>query len=291
MATRGETSRQGGKAAHRAAHAAHAREALREHWDRLHASDREPWPDERLIARFAKRHHGFGSAVESSGGPEALAQALQDAWGAFHAGEFQAAIEAGSGLGALGATIANKAAAVHTLNAKHTGTRELDLLDAAVKRGEAAVAVLPDYANAHYTLALALGRYSQGISILKALAAGIATRVRTHLEPTLSLEPRHAEAHVALGLYHAEIINKLGGLAASLTYGASSDAALEHFQKALKLAPHSPIVHIEYANGLMLLDADRHREEARALYAKAAAGEPADAMERLDIGRARKGID
>ena len=59
-------------------------------------------------------------------------------------------------------------------------------------------------------LALALGRHSQRISIVKALADGVATRVRTHLDTTLRLEPRHAEAHIALGLYHAEIVAKIG---------------------------------------------------------------------------------
>jgi len=260
-------------------------------WKRLHVTDREPWPDERLITGLAKQHRSFATWLEGADGAAAVARGVQGAWEKFHAGEFAAAIKAGIELGALGATVANKAAAVHSLYAKKGSPRELELLDEAVKRGEQAVAVLPDYANAHYTLALVLGRYSQGISILKALAAGIATRVRTHLERTLELEPQHAEAHVALGLYHAEIIAKLGKLAASLTYGASSDTALDHFRRATRLAPESAIIHIEHANGLMLLDADRYHEKARVLYAAAASFEPADEMERLDIERAKRGID
>ena len=48
---------------------------------------------------------------------------------------------------------------------------------AAVRQAQTdAVAQAPDYANAHYMLALALGRHSQRISILRALADGIATR-------------------------------------------------------------------------------------------------------------------
>jgi tetratricopeptide (TPR) repeat protein len=259
-------------------------------WKRLHVTDREPWPDARFIAGLAAEHRAFATWVESSEGAAAVARRLQGAWEKFHSGEFEAAIKAGTELGALGATVSNKAAAVHSLYSKRGGSHELDLLDAAVKRGEQAVTVLPDYANAHYTLALALGRYSQGISIIKALAAGIAGRVRTHLERTLELEPQHAEAHVALGLYHAEIINKLGALAAGLTYGVSGDAALDHFQRAAKLAPESPIIHIEHANGLLLLDANRNRERARELYAEAADFEPADAMERLDVERAGRGL-
>lgn len=290
MATRTTGSKHSGKAGPR--HLPETRDdSLQGRWKRLHITDREPWPDERLIAGLAKQHRSFATWLESADDAAAVARGLQAAWEKFHAGEFAAAIKAGSGLGALGATVANKAAAVHSLYAKKGSPHELELLDEAVKRGEQAVVVLPDYANAHYTLALALGRYSQGISILKALASGIASRVRTHLERTLELEPQHAEAHVALGLYHAEIINKLGGLAASLTYGASSDTALDHFRRATRLAPESAIIQIEHANGLMLLNADRYHDKARSLYAEAASFEPADEMERLDIARAKRGID
>ena len=84
---------------------------------------------------------------------------------------------------------------------------------------------------------------------------------------------------------------QLGGLAASLTYGASQEEALEHFKRALKLAPQSPIVHIEYANGLLLLDPAAGRERAEQLYAAAAALKPHDGMELLDVERAQRGLD
>lgn len=290
MATRSPGSKKSGNAERRGP-ARQAEAGLHERWERLHVTDREPWPDERLIGRWAKQHRAFASWLESAGGPAAVGQGLQGAWQKFHAGDFQGAIDMGSDLGALGATVANKAAAVHSLNSKRGGPHELELLDSAVKRGETAVSVLPDYANAHYTLALALGRYSQGISILKALASGLATRMRTHLERTLELEPQHAEAHVAFGLYHAEIVNKLGSLVAGLTYGASADAALNHLRRAAKLAPGSPIIHIEHANGLLLLDEGRYREQAEELYAEAADFEPLDEMERLDVERARRHIN
>jgi tetratricopeptide (TPR) repeat protein len=263
---------------------------LREHWGRLHHTDREPWPDARAIGKLAKAHPLLASPIEANGGASAVAEALQDAWRAFHSGAFARAIRGGEELGALGAAVANKAAAVESLYSKRNATQLLQGLESAIARGEQAVAQLPDHPNTHYTLALVLGRYSQRISILKALAAGLASRVREHLERTLSLEPRHAEAHIALGLYHAEIIGKLGSLAASLTYGATAGAAREHFRQALALAPSSPIVRMEYAHGLLLLDGKAHLREAQELYAQAAACDPADEMERLDVARAKRGL-
>jgi tetratricopeptide (TPR) repeat protein len=263
---------------------------LHERWSRLHQTDREPWPDARVLGRLAKASAGLTATIAAQGGAGAAAQALQDAWRAFHCGAFPDAVSLGGRLGALGAAVANKAVAVDSLYSKRSAAQLLKALESAISRGEQAVAELPDHANTHYTLALVIGRYSQRISILKALADGLAGRVREHLERTLAIEPRHAEAHLALGLFHAEIIGKLGSLAASLTYGATASAALDHFRRALALAPDSPIIRMEYANGLLLLDGARHRPQAQELYAQAAACEPADAMERLDAARARRGL-
>lgn len=259
-------------------------------WDKLHRGDREPWPDAKSIAGLAGRNPSLAGWLERQGGAAAVAQGLQSAWREFHAGRFQKAITLGSALGGIGAVIANKAAAIYSLTARRGTSKRGELLLAAIERGEASVEELPEYANAHYMLSLVLGRYSQDISIVKAVTAGLATRVKNHLERTLALEPRHAEAHVALGLYHAELIGKLGGLAAAFTYGASKDKALEHFQRALKLAPASPIVHIEYANGLLLIHPTNGRAKAEELYAQAASFKPLDAMEQLDVERAQRGI-
>ncbi|HYK99908.1 MAG TPA: hypothetical protein VEU78_01835 [Steroidobacteraceae bacterium] len=263
---------------------------LHREWPRLHAGDCEPWPDARRIAALARQQLGFAELIAAGGGAREVAERLQEAWRAFHAGDFAAAVELGERLGAPGASVANRSVAVETLYSQRSEPQKLRMLTAAISRGEAAVAQLPDYANAHYMLALVLGRYSQRISILKALTQGLAGRVRRHLERTLELEPRHAEAHLALGLYHAEIVGQLGTLTASLTYGAAPGAALEHFRRAAQLAPACAIVHLEHARGLLLLDADRYREEAQTLYQRAATCRPLDAMEDLDVAQARRGL-
>ncbi|MFI4891284.1 MAG: hypothetical protein ACHQIL_12200 [Steroidobacterales bacterium] len=259
---------------------------LEDHWPKLHKGDMEPFPDAARMTRLAKQHPEFSAWVKKHGGAEEVATGVQEAWRRFHCGDFAAAIAAGNKLGAPGATAANKAAAIHSLQ---DGARDPGgMLEQAIERGERAVASLPDYANAHYMLSLAMGRHSQRISILQALANGIATRVRTHLEATLKLEPRHAEAQIALGMYHAEIVAKIGALLAGLTYQASRDASMGHFHRAIKLTPAAPIALIEYANALMLLDAHANRDQAQELYARAAAIVPADAMEELDVQRAQR---
>ena len=98
-------------------------------------------------------------------------------------------------------------------------------------------------------------------------------------------------AGVTLGVYHAEVVSKVGGVVAGLTYGASRSASMRHFDEALALNPDSAIAHVEYANAIAMLDGRKGLERATALCRKAAALRPHDAMERLDIDLARQELD
>lgn len=262
-------------------------DALKKAWPALHAGDQEPWPDEKrakaLIAAAGKAAKGIA--------PADLAQRLQDAWRAFHRGDFQAAFEAGEALGPLGASVAVKALGIHATYLVDDEGEKLKRFEQAARLAEAAVKALPDEANSHYRHAFALGRYSQGLSIAKALKQGIAGKVRAALDATLELAPKHAEAHTALALYHAEIIDKIGAMIGGLTYGAKAGEAESHIGTALKLTPDSPIAHVEYANVLLLIHGDRKEDAAAAAFEKAGKLKPRDAMEALDAAHANAQIE
>lgn len=267
---------------------AHAGPALAKAWSRLHAGDAEPYPD---AERAAELIDAAGRAAPKGLDTPALAVALQEAWRAFHRGDFQTAFEAGQALGPVGASVAVKALGVHATYLVDDEAERLKRFEQAARLAEAAVKALPDEANSHYRLAFALGRYSQGLSIAKALKQGIAGKVRQALDAALELAPRHAEAHTAMALYHAEIIGKVGAMLGGLTYGARAADAESHMRTALKLTPASPIAHIEAGNVLMLLHGDRKEHEAAAAYEKAAGLKPADAMEALDATWAREQLE
>ena len=262
--------------------------ALKKAWPRLHDGDCEPFPDAKRAAALIK---AAGKTAPKGLDADALADALQDAWRAFHHGDFQAAFDAGQALGPVGASVAVKALGVHATHLVDRDAAKLERFEQAAAIAEAAVAALPDEPNSHYRLAYALGRYSQGLSIAKALKLGIAGKVRSALETTLEMVPEHAEAHTALALYHAEIIAKIGAMVGGLTYGAKAASAKTHIATALKLTPTSPIAHIEHGNVLMLLHGDREEDAAAAAYETAAALAPADAMEALDAAHARAQLE
>ena len=124
----------------------------------------------------------------------------------------------------------------------------------------------------------------------KALAQGLGGKVKGALETTIKLAPKHADAHIALGAFHAEVIDKVGKLLGK-TQGADAATGLKMYKEALKLNPTSAIAMVEYANGLVMLEGDKKMKEAEALYADAAACEPKDAMERLDVEMAKAELE
>lgn len=233
---------------------------VRQHWRRLHAGDAEPLPSD----------------------PDVLA-----AWALLHSGEFQKAAEAGLQLGPAGTTLANKATCVYANYLENKEKARLDLFQLVAHRAEAQTVAEPDNPNAWFWRGYALGRFSQGISVARALAQGLGSKVKESLERAVVLQPRHADAHLALGTFHAEVIDKVGSLIGSMTYGASKQVGLKMFQLSLQLHPESAIGRIEYANGLLMLEGQEHEPEANRLYEQAAAMLPLDAVERLQVDFAR----
>jgi hypothetical protein len=242
----------------------HTAATLKKSWERLHQGDAEPFPRD-------------AGAV--------------DAWIHYHAGDFAGAVAAGLAAGGAALTAANKAACIHANYLEEDEKKKLKIFEEVAQRCEAQQKAEPRNANAFYLHAYALGRYAQGISIVKALKDGIGDKVKHSLATAIRLAPKHADAHIGLGTYHAEIIDKVGAMIGGLTYGAKKETGLEMFETALKLNPHSAIARIEMANGLIMMFGKTKMKEAEKLYADAAKCKPADAMERLDVEAAKAELE
>ena len=210
-----------------------------------------------------------------------------DAEPLLHNGQFEQAMAAGLAAGEDGTTVANKATCIYANYLEKREPVRLQLLQEAAQRAQAQAARDPRNANAWYWQAYALGRYSQGISVSKALAQGLGGRIKEALEQTIKLQPRHADAHIALGAFHAEVIDKVGPLVAGMTYGAKKELGLKLFEDGLAIHPLSPIGMIEYGNALLMLEGEDRLPEATAWYDRAARCEPVDAVERLHVELAR----
>lgn len=230
--------------------------ALKKAWKELHRGDCEPYPRD---------------------------EELQEAWRCFHRGDFQQAVRVAEDIGLAAHAVANKATGIYATYLEKDSSRQIDCFKSAIERAERAIEAFPEDPNAHYLHAFNLGRYSQTISVVKALRQGVGGKILGSLQRAIALQPAHAEAHTAMGMYHAEIIDKVGKLIGSMTYGASESKALEHFREALRLAPRAPIARIEFGNGLYLLYGESRLDEVSELYEQATETAPLDAMETLDV--------
>ena len=105
------------------------------------------------------------------------------------------------------------------------------------------------------------------------------------------MQPRHADAHFALGAFHAEIIDKVGALIALMAYGAKKDVSLQMFEQGFALLPRSPLGLVDYATALLILEGDARQLEASALLEQAASLKAADAQEHLHIALAKIGLN
>jgi tetratricopeptide (TPR) repeat protein len=237
-------------------------DGLKTAWDELHAGDRVAWPKN---------------------------AELQQAWRLYHQGRFGEAADVGLEAGDAGHVVVNKASGIYADYLEEDDDTRQAIYSEGIARAEAAIEHDPRNPNAHYFHAFHLGRYSQSISVAKALSQGLGGRIKKSLDRAVELEPEHAEAHTALGLYHAEIIDKVGKLVGSMTYGASADKAMEHFREAIRLSD-APIAWIEFGNGLYLLYGDKKLDESNEAFEKAASMTPIDAMQALDIEYAKNSL-
>ncbi len=234
--------------------------SVKKKWARLHAGDLEPLP---------------------------LDPKLLHAWAHFHNGDFQKATTLGLELGLTGLNVANKAVCVYATYLEKQEAQRLALFIEVAERAEHQLEQDPDNLNARYLRAYALGRYSQGISVAKALAQGLGNKIKTDLETVIKRQPNHHDAHISLGAFHAEVIDKVGSLIGAMAYGANKDIGLNLFTQALQLNVKSAFGMLEYAHAMLMLDGEKMLSQANQLYQQAARAQPIDAMERLDVEMAK----
>lgn len=252
-------------------------------WTRLPYRDAPRFSAADLHLKWARLHTGQGIPPPAQG-------ALAEGWALYHSGDFEGAAALGLAHGQEGLALANQSTAIYANYLEPRESVRLALFKQVAERATLQIASDADDCQALYWQAYALGRYSQGISVARALAQGLGSKIKGALERVIALQPQHADAHIALAAFHAEVIDKVGSLVGRMTYGVRADTAVALFERGLQLNPHSASALMEYARGLMMLHGDSRMAEATRLYEKAARLEPADARERLDVELARAGL-
>jgi tetratricopeptide (TPR) repeat protein len=262
-------------------------ERLREAWPRLHAGDREPFPDREWVGEALAAEARLGDAALGTDA-EKIATNLQDAWRAFHRGDFREAFERGDRVGPLGQAVAITADGVHAFFLMPDGPEKIARCQALVQRAGDVIDLLPLQPGSHYRYAWALGLLSRKLPPLQVLAEGLGSKLHAALDAALELDADYAEAHTALGLYFAEAVHRLGGTLSKLTLRVDPEAAEAHLRTAIRLTPDAPNAWVGLGVGLGLLDATAHAGERAQILARIAAMPPLDARQALEIAYAKR---
>ena len=208
------------------------------------------------------------------------AQSIADARHAFVEGRFMEASNLAQGLDTSeGYALAADSLAIYGYYIAPDNEKD-ELFRRAAELARKAIRIDAANPDAHLQLAHAMGRHAQVIGILKAFREGYAGQVRDAIQEALRLAPDMAAAHLSFGAWHSGAVSK-GGFIAGLLYGANEEDALAHFERTLELAPREKIVFLEYALGLLSLDAIGNHEQARDLLKRAIQLPQKDAHDRI----------
>ncbi len=258
-----------------------AGERLAAHWKVLHAGDLEPWPD----AQRSRLLQNLPGA--EAGDPARLVVALQDAWRAYHEGDFAGAHARGLMLGLAGAGVALRAACAEARYRGVDASARHAQLAALLPVAEALRNALPEEPNSHFRLAQVLGDLLENQDAQVRPDEAVLQSQHAALRHALRLAPRHGEAQLALGVFHAHAIARLGAIGARMSCAASATAAEHHLELARRLLPSHPRVWLETGHALQLLSGIRQGSAVTEAFRRAAKMTPRDAASALDADWAR----
>ena len=231
------------------------------------------------MAKLARSFTLLAMAALASGA--AAAQTIDDVTTARFEGRFLEAADLGEAVGtSAGYALAAQSLAIYGHHVAAAHEEKQAVLSRAVELAERAVELDDSSALAHQELAHAMGRYAETLPPTQALSGGYPEKTIASMKRGLEIDPDFVYGHLAIGGWHAKIIDAAGFFGA-LIYGASEDASLASYQRATELAPDNVIVMAGYAIGLLLLDPDDFRDQAEALLARIEAAPKEDAYERL----------
>ena len=123
----------------------YAGNALADNWGRLHCGDCEPYPTAEFVEELCQDNEDIVATIPGfTGDFEALAEVLQEAWRAYHSGDFQHARDLGLSAGVLGFNVANKAQGIYANYLEESEATALDLfpryrVEVSVRNGKAPI--------------------------------------------------------------------------------------------------------------------------------------------------------
>jgi hypothetical protein len=191
----------------------------------------------------------------------AASPALADAADSFRQGQWPAVITQGRAEAtAAGLVLAGRAQLAIAAYQVRDKAKALELVGAAEKDFDAALAKAPNSVDAQMQKAVAIGYRAK---LTK--SPGVAKDARRRFEVVRAAHPDLALAWSAIAGWHGGAIATLGGFMAGIAVGAKSSEVDAGYLRAIKLDPGNPVYRTLYALTLLDLDKNNAAKAAQAL--------------------------
>lgn len=252
-------------------------------WSQVHSIDKEPLPTAKGLKQLLK-----GASIDAASPTygddfEALAAAIIDGWVDFHNGDFQGAFDKAEACGPAASYLALLALNTYA-GYLAPESKQADLFYGAAEKAKDAILMFPKVVNIEYAYALNIGRYTESISIAKALSSGAALSFKKSLDKCLSIQPNHVPSLLAQGALHAQTIDAIGELAARMSFGATKKKVFNVYESASQIDNPPPVIFLEYAKNIQLLEKNNKGKVERLLKQALAAPvlDPLDAFDQKE---------
>ncbi len=197
---------------------------------------------------------------------EPLATAVQHIWRLHFQGDFEQAYQLGKKLGPAGLIPALYSRLIYTTLIEKDDAKRLTAYREISHRSNQLLPLAPDHAFSLFGLAYAHARELELMSTSAAASTDYLSQTQDILERLQKRYPQRALYPAMLGGLHAGVVERVGSIIGTMTYGSSESGALKAFSRALSLESGVPVILNEYAAALTRMDAsDFAKDISRAL--------------------------
>ncbi len=275
----------------------YAGDDLKAHWPELTALIHITYPDEAWVKDTLDTYPDLKKGMlEAASDPDSdpaladlkdedfapLASQLQQVWRLHYAGKYQQAYDLGITLGPLGETAANYARLINASFIVTDKNVKLAEFRACERSSQATLKLAPDYALADYGLVYARVRILELLDTAQARETGYIDFAQQELKKLMKRYPDEPVYSVTQGGLEAGIVQRVGSLLATLTYGVSEDSAIAAFNTALQ-SPKArrPTVFHEFATAMQRISPSNYKDSIAQLLSLCATADVTSAEEAL----------
>lgn len=270
---------------------------LKTHWSALTHAIYLPYPDtssaiitleqypqlktylEELVAS-GKAHPTIVEALNGNYEPH-LAE-IRDVWRLHFEGKFEQAYNKGRKLGPLGIMPALQAKLMHTHFLVKDKKEKIRLFKEVNAEIEKYNAIVPGHPFVVFGETYARARLLQLLSATKAQSTGyIKSSIKT-LKALGKTYPSRGVYALTHGGVYAGIVEKVGSMLGSITFGASEKKAIKLLDKGMKNSAKQPVVYYEYAVALASMNKKKHANKIQSLLNTCLTLTPINAEEALN---------